>query len=122
VNWLESHVAGPFDLSIAPNALGLFIGDYHALTSIGTTFVPLFVQTNNGNLANRTDVFATLVNSAGTATKAAAASASGRGVPVLAQTASPFAMTPDLAQRLQLAAQRMLERRRSEHGGSASAN
>jgi hypothetical protein len=122
VNWVESHVAGPFDLSIAPNALGLFIGDYHALTSIGTTFVPFFVQTNNGNLANRTDVFASLVNSAATAMKAAAESASGRGVPVLAQTASALAMTPDLAQRLQVTAQRMLERRRSEHGGRASAN
>jgi hypothetical protein len=120
LTWLESHVAGPFDLSIAPNALGLFLGDYHALTSIGTTFVPFFVETNNGNLDNRTDVFASLVNALGTAAKAATESASGRGVPVLAQTAPPFAMTPGLAQRLQATAQQMLERRRSEHGGRAS--
>ena len=52
-------------------AQGLFLGDYHALTSIGATFVPFYVQTNNGNLANRTDVFASLVNSPGTAAKAA---------------------------------------------------
>ncbi len=29
VIWTEIHVDGPFDLSIAPNANGLFIGDYH---------------------------------------------------------------------------------------------
>jgi hypothetical protein len=120
VNWIESHVAGPFDLSIAPNALGLFLGDYFALTSIGTTFVPFFVETNNGNLANRTDVFASLVPSAGMSAKAAAESASGRGAPMLAQTASPWVMTPEIAQRLQATAQRVLERRRSEHGGRAA--
>ena len=120
VTWLESHVAGPFDLSNAPFALGLFLGDYHALTSIGTTFVPFFVQSNSGNLANRTDVFASLVNSAGTAAKSAAEFAAGRGAPMLAQTAPSWVMTPEVAQRLQATAQRVLERRRSEHGGTFS--
>ena len=62
VTWRETHVSGPFDLSIAPVDDGLFVGDYQALTSIGAVFVPFYVQTNTGNLANRTEVFATLAH------------------------------------------------------------
>lgn len=54
----EVHLAGSFDLKTAPNAEGFFIGDYQGLATIGSTFVPFFVQTNSGNLSNRTDVFA----------------------------------------------------------------
>ncbi|HEX6555491.1 MAG TPA: sialidase family protein [Ktedonobacteraceae bacterium] len=50
-----------FDILNAPNAGGLFLGDYEALTSIGTTFEPFFVQTNDENTSNRTDVFTTFV-------------------------------------------------------------
>lgn len=62
-SWQESQVAGPFDLSIAPLAdatdeSGWFLGDYQALASIGTVFVPLFARTNESAAANRTDVFA----------------------------------------------------------------
>ena len=46
-----------FDMSIAPNAGGLFLGDYEALGVNGTVFVPFFVQTNTGNTSNPTDVF-----------------------------------------------------------------
>jgi hypothetical protein len=108
--WRESHVAGPFDLSQAPNALGLFLGDYHALTSIGTTFVPFYVRTNDGNPGNRTDVFAGRVDSAGTAAKSVAATH--------AEAAAAWTATPDQAQRLRDAATRMLDRRRAEHGGT----
>jgi hypothetical protein len=52
-----------FDMLIAPNAGGLFLGDYEGLDVNGTTFVPFFVQTNTGNTANRTDVFATSIPS-----------------------------------------------------------
>ena len=48
-----------FDILNAPNAGGLFLGDYQGLDVSGTTFVPFFVQTNDENTANRTDVFAT---------------------------------------------------------------
>jgi hypothetical protein len=41
----------------APNAGGLFLGDYQGLGVNGTAFMPFFVQTNNGNTSNRTDVF-----------------------------------------------------------------
>ena len=50
-----------FDILNAPNAGGLFLGDYEALDTSGTTFYPFFVQTNTGNTSNRTDVFATTV-------------------------------------------------------------
>jgi hypothetical protein len=55
--WTESAVAGPFDLDTAPNAQGLFVGDYQGLTSLGNTIEPFFVITNSGNVNNRTDVF-----------------------------------------------------------------
>ncbi|HEY8623135.1 MAG TPA: sialidase family protein, partial [Casimicrobiaceae bacterium] len=97
VTWLESHITGPFDLALAPNAEGLFLGDYQALTSIGTVFVPFYVQTNTGNLANRTDVFSTLASSAGSANAARA----GVEAPGMQSRATPpLAMTPELRQIL----------------------
>ena len=41
----------------APDALGYFVGDYTGLDHFGTTFHPAWVAANDGNLANRTDVF-----------------------------------------------------------------
>jgi hypothetical protein len=60
--WSETHVAGPFDMETAPTALGLFVGDYEGLAGVGNSLLPFFVQANSGNLANRTDVFATTVS------------------------------------------------------------
>lgn len=57
VHWSEQHISGPFDLDLAPNAEGLFLGDYQSLTVIGQAFVPFFVQTNNQGTANRTDSY-----------------------------------------------------------------
>jgi hypothetical protein len=59
--WNESHVSGPFDFVTAPFAEGLFLGDYQALSSVGSTFVPFYVTTNLASPANLTDVFATLL-------------------------------------------------------------
>jgi hypothetical protein len=56
--WSEARIAGPFDLQRAPNSRGLFIGDYHGLASIDTTFLSFFTQTTQDGDANRTDVFA----------------------------------------------------------------
>jgi len=53
-----------FDLEQAPAArgpFGFFLGDYEGLTSSGNNFLPAFIQVNNGNSANRTDVFFTSV-------------------------------------------------------------
>jgi hypothetical protein len=56
-NWDETHVHGPFDLSEAPNAGGLFLGDYHGLSSTGSHFVALLAIAT-GDATNRTDVHA----------------------------------------------------------------
>jgi hypothetical protein len=57
----ETHIAGSFDMLNAPFAGGFFVGDYEAMTTIGTTFQPFFVQTNDENTSNRTDVFTTSI-------------------------------------------------------------
>jgi hypothetical protein len=56
--------ATSFDIEQAPAArgpFGYFLGEYEGLTNIGNAFVPVFVAVNNGNPANRTDVFSTSV-------------------------------------------------------------
>jgi hypothetical protein len=57
VQWSETHVTGPFDMTEAPNAGGLFLGDYQGLASSGSHFVAL-VATANRDAANRSDVHA----------------------------------------------------------------
>jgi hypothetical protein len=49
-------LSGPFDLTRAPDSGGLFLGEYQALTSLGSDFLPFFVQTTTAG-SNRTDVF-----------------------------------------------------------------
>jgi hypothetical protein len=58
----ETHVAGPFDMETAPNAGGLFVGDYEGLARAGNSFVAFFAMANSGNLANRTDIFETTLH------------------------------------------------------------
>ena len=62
-SFTETHLSGPFNLANAPqgefgpnNTLGLFLGDYQALVSVGTSFLPLFAQTNPGSQVS-SDVF-----------------------------------------------------------------
>ena len=57
VHWSEQHISGSFDLDLAPNAEGLFLGDYQALSVIGNVFVPFYVQTNDAGTANRNDAY-----------------------------------------------------------------
>jgi len=97
ITWRESRVAGPFDLAIAPSSGGLFLGDYQGLVAIGGLFVPFYAATNTGDLVNRTDVFASLVSSAGAA---AAAEQMSHASPMRAPTAGPLPTTPELARRL----------------------
>lgn len=51
----EAHLSGPFDMDLAPDAGGLFVGDYEALSS-AAAFLPLYVQTDAGG-AIRSDAF-----------------------------------------------------------------
>jgi hypothetical protein len=59
--WSEQHLFGPFDIETAPVARGFFLGDYEGLATSGGAARALFVATNSGNTANRTDVFTTAV-------------------------------------------------------------
>ena len=68
INWRESRVAAAFDLAIAPNANGLFLGDYQGLGTIDNVFVPFFAQTGGGNLANPTDVWSVVSRNGSVAT------------------------------------------------------
>jgi hypothetical protein len=43
-NWSETHVAGPFNMELAPVARGYFVGDYEGLSNIGADFTPFFAQ------------------------------------------------------------------------------
>ena len=60
---------GSFDMTTAPDALGYFVGDYAGLDFAGGAlrpgFKPVHVRANSGNLANRTDVFATTASTSG---------------------------------------------------------
>jgi len=66
LTWTESHVAGPFDMAQAPNAEGLFLGDYQGLVAGGTSFTPLLALSRT-DPTNRTDVFAPRLDGLGTA-------------------------------------------------------
>jgi hypothetical protein len=56
--WTEHRISTTFDLASAPVARGLFLGDYQGLAGANNAFIPVYVRTNGGDLANRTDVFA----------------------------------------------------------------
>ncbi|MEP7182676.1 MAG: sialidase family protein [Betaproteobacteria bacterium] len=105
--WTESRVAGPFDLDTAPNAGGLFLGDYQALTSIGSVFVPFYAQTT-GSTSNRTDVFASLISSVGTALGSKDAVVDGA---MRAVTAPLLPVTPQLEAAFSESAARVMARR-----------
>lgn len=56
VSWSETNIWNPFDLNHAPDAGGLFLGDYASLLSVGGNFMPvLAVSSLDDN--NRTDIF-----------------------------------------------------------------
>ncbi|HVT37036.1 MAG TPA: sialidase family protein, partial [Nevskiaceae bacterium] len=56
VSWNDNFLAGPFDLDLAPQANGLFVGDYQSLALQGEAFVPVFVQTTAA-AGDPTDVY-----------------------------------------------------------------
>jgi hypothetical protein len=92
--WTERRISGPFDLGIAPDALGLFVGDYEGLASAGGNFVPFFAQTVP-DLDDRTNVFSVVLPT----TVAPAAKAA---LPVHhAQPLPPPVVTPQWRARIQ---------------------
>ena len=56
VHWSEQHISGSFDLDLAPDAEGLFLGDYQALAVVGNVFTPFYVQTTDTG-SNSTDAY-----------------------------------------------------------------
>jgi len=108
VTWSESHVAGPFDFLAAPVAEGLFLGDYQALTSIGSTFVPFYAITNSSSPSNPTDIFSTLVT---TSVAIPSQAQGGRHDARRAAGAPPLTMTRELEQALTDSARLTLKRR-----------
>lgn len=110
VAWQETHVDGPFDLYGAPFARGWFLGDYMALTSIGTSFVPFYARTQASGGDNGTDVFAA-VTAASTRSRRGLRDGA-QGAPVLAQAAPPLPSTPEVEAMLAAGAARTIERRR----------
>jgi len=56
VHWTETHVDGAFDLNVAPEAIGLFLGDYQGLATVGKAFVAFYARANTNVAANRTDI------------------------------------------------------------------
>jgi hypothetical protein len=52
----ERQIARVFDHLQAPNAGGLFLGDYQGLTTFDGQFRAMFVTTNSNQPGNRTDV------------------------------------------------------------------
>ncbi len=107
--WTESAIAGPFDLDTAPNARGLFVGDYQGLSSLGNVIEPFFVITNSGNLDNRTDVF-----SAPQASIAAMFNLLRQNTVRKATRANAFAMTEDFRKKVSDNLGRVMERREIE--------
>lgn len=53
------RIATSFNLLIAPQSAGFFLGDYQGLVSAGERFHPVFVTTNPQQVDNPTDVFTT---------------------------------------------------------------
>jgi hypothetical protein len=49
--WQEQHVTGPFDMKLAPNARGFFLGDYMGMEAIGNDLLAFFATTQ-GDSAN----------------------------------------------------------------------
>jgi hypothetical protein len=103
--WTEHRVSATFDLATAPVARGYFLGDYQGLASADNVFIPVYVRTNSGDTANRTDVFAV-------ATRSLAAPASSASNARVAR-ALPTAFEPDaeFRQRVHENIVRTMERR-----------
>jgi hypothetical protein len=107
VTWRETRIAAAFDYAFAPFARGYFLGDYMGLSSTGTTFLPVYGLANTGDTVNRTDIFATLASTVGTA------KALPEGEPAVAgPPREPLEPTPELARAFAASVNTAIERRR----------
>jgi len=112
VTFRETHLSGPFDLDLAPNAQGLFLGDYEALTATATAFLPFYVQTDAGT-AVASDAFVSFPP----ASAAGAAAGAGAVVRFEARPAPADAtLTPEARRRVSEHLRLVLAQRRGRAG------
>jgi hypothetical protein len=78
-SWDEVPLGGPFDLRLAPDVGGLFLGDYHSLAAPADSFLALFSM--SGPAASSARVFAGPAPGAAAARAAPAAGAPEQRVP-----------------------------------------
>jgi hypothetical protein len=103
--WTENRVSTTFDLTSAPVARGYFLGDYQGLSSADNVFVPVYVRTNSGDAANRTDVFAVATRSLAPPASGPNAARAARSTPVAFEPSAEF------RQRVHESIVRTMERR-----------
>lgn len=108
LTWSETRLDGPFDLATAPQANGLFLGDYMGLAAAGDRFLALYGRTT-GDLANRTDIF--LARSGAEATAKAAAGS------WTAEAAAPWVVDAAWRARLEEATRAVVARRLGDARG-----
>jgi hypothetical protein len=108
----ETHLSGPFNLDLAPNSQGLFLGDYQSLADANGAFLPFYVQTDPGTQL-RSDVFLSFPPAA------AAQSAAGEaGSSAYSALAAPEGMALTAAARQRVMARTRLVQAQRLHRGS----
>jgi len=101
----EQHLSGSFNLYNAPNAEGLFLGDYQALSSNGSAFLPFYAQpppaASAGNVVS-TDAFISFPPAPAAAVQAFAARAAAAGAGLTAEAQQRVMARTRLVQRQRL--------------------
>ncbi len=106
INWVETKIWGPFDMAQAPDARGLFLGDYQGLLSSGAGFLPVLALAGQ-DINNRTDIYALRV----TPTASAMAAAKVLARPLSAKEPTPGLSDADFAHARHTAIVTAMERR-----------
>ncbi|HEY6483338.1 MAG TPA: sialidase family protein [Steroidobacteraceae bacterium] len=109
-HWAEAHLSGPFNLDLAADSDGLFLGDYQGLASAGAQPLPFFVQPSASGQANHTDVFLAIPSATSNTALQSAHRARLQGE-FVAGTAPSLPVTPEWRQRIQQRVMRTLAQR-----------
>ena len=100
ISFHETHLSGPFNMELAPDSGGLFVGDYEALSSV-TGSLPLYAQTDAGG-GIRSDAFMAFPTATASAHAAIARSMGEfRALPAPAGLALTPAARQRIAQRIE---------------------
>ncbi len=110
--WSDTVVWSRFDMAQAPNARGLFLGDYMGLVSSGNRFLPLVVLSGT-DLNNRNDAYLLPVTPGAAADAPSAASAAAH---LAGSSAQPAISEATFQARRQAFTQRVMEQRLPDWG------